>query len=62
MNLSTIHYMSISAKTSPPMYPNNPVNPAAVPAAFFGTRSKALTPISITGPYIKAPIDAKAQL
>ena len=28
----------------------NPVSPAAVPAAFFGARSRACTPISITGP------------
>ena len=38
------------ARDEPKTYPKKPVKPAAVPAAFFGTRSKAWRPISMIGP------------
>lgn len=38
------------AATDSPRYPNEPVSPAAVPAAFLGTKSSACRPIYITDP------------
>lgn len=38
------------APVVPNRYPKSPVNPVAEPAAFFGTMSRAFTPIRPTGP------------
>src|SRR5437667_444868 len=38
------------AIADPNTYPKKPVNPAAVPAAFFGTRSRAWRPMIMIGP------------
>src|SRR3954463_11751771 len=38
------------AIAEPKTYPKKPVNPAAVPAAFFGTRSSACNPMIMIGP------------
>ena len=43
--------MTVLARMAvPKKYPKKPVRPAAVPAAFLGTRSRACTPTSMTGP------------
>ena len=40
----------LARRKVPKKYQKKPVRPAAVPEAFFGARSSACTPMSITGP------------
>src|SRR5437867_5745106 len=42
---SAIHPTPLPAIADPNTYPKKPVNPAAVPAAFYGTRSSACSPL-----------------
>ena len=47
---ATAPMRTFDMRASPMRYPKRPTNPAAVPAAFLGTRLMAYKPIGATGP------------